>query len=43
MSIGQLAEPVELSVEEVLDALEIASAHHSTSLQALEPTGTAIR
>jgi hypothetical protein len=34
VSIGQLAEHVELSVEEVLDALAIASAHHSTSLQA---------
>lgn len=38
-SIGQLAEHVELSVEEVLDALEIASAHHSTSLQAARTDG----
>src|SRR5436309_8422986 len=33
-SVHELAEYLELSIEDVLDALETASAHHSTSLDA---------
>jgi RNA polymerase sigma-B factor len=33
-TVGELAEYLELSVEDVLDALETAAAHHSTSLDA---------
>src|SRR5206468_12389241 len=33
-SVDELAQYLELSVEEVLDALETAGAHHSTSLDA---------
>jgi RNA polymerase sigma-B factor len=38
-SVNQLAEYLEMSMEDVLDALETASAHHSTSLDAPREDG----